>query len=83
VPLAAVGSTRYFEPTADNVYAGTYPLARYLYIYVNKAPGQPLDPLIKEFLTYVLTKEGQEVVIKDGYVPLASEIVDVELEKLQ
>ena len=46
---------------------GTYPLGRYLYIYFNKAPNKPLDPLTREFLTFVLSKEGQEVVVKDGF----------------
>ena len=83
VPLVAVASTKAYEATADNVYAGTYPLSRYLYVYVNRAPGQPLDPLIKQFLLYVLSQEGQEAVVKDGFVPLLTEIVDVELKKLQ
>jgi phosphate transport system substrate-binding protein len=83
VPIAPLGSSAPYEATADNVYAGTYPLSRYLYVYVNKAPGQPLDPLVKQFLLYVLTQEGQEVVVKDGFVPLAKEIVDVELKKLE
>jgi len=83
VPISAVGSTTPYEATADNVYAGTYPLSRYLYIYVNRAPGQPLDPLVKEFLLFVLSEEGQEVVVKDGFVPLAKEIVEVELKKLE
>jgi phosphate transport system substrate-binding protein len=83
VPLSPKGSAKAFEATADNVYAGTYPLSRYLYVYVNRAPGQPLDPLVKEFLAYVLSKEGQEIVVKDGFVPLAKEIVQVELKKLE
>jgi phosphate transport system substrate-binding protein len=83
VPLVAVGGTKAFDATADNVYAGAYPLSRYLYVYVNKKPGQPLDPLVKQFMVYVLSAEGQEVVVKDGYVPLAKEIVDVELKKLE
>ncbi len=83
LPIAPLGSAKAFEANADNVYAGTYPLSRYLYIYVNKAPGQPLDPLVKQFLTYVLSQEGQEVVVKDGFVPLAKEIVEVEMKKLE
>ncbi|MBI3010343.1 MAG: PstS family phosphate ABC transporter substrate-binding protein [Candidatus Omnitrophica bacterium] len=83
VPLSAVGNPKPYEATADNVYAGTYPLSRYLYIYVNKAPGKPLDPLVKQFLVYVLSQEGQGVVVKDGFVPLANEIVNLELKKLE
>ena len=63
----AASATR---PTPDNAYAGSYPLARFLYVYVNKAPGKPLDPLTREFVKLVLSKEGQEVVIKDGYFPI-------------
>ncbi len=83
LPLSGVGSTTAYEATADNVYAGTYPLSRYLYVNINKAPGKPLDPLVKNFLWYVLSQEGQQIVVKDGFVPLAKEIVDVELKKLE
>ena len=51
--------------------SGKYPLSRFLYIYINKAPGKPLDPLVKEYLKLILSKEGQEVVVKDGYLPAA------------
>ena len=57
------------QPTT-NVTSGKYPLSRFLYIYVNKAPGKPLDPLVREFLKLIFSKEGQEVVVKDGYLPL-------------
>ncbi len=83
VPLAPLGSSNFVEAEADNVYAGTYPLSRYLYIYVNRAPGQPLDPLVNEFLRFVLSKQGQQVVVKDGYIPLVKEIVELEQQKLQ
>ena len=58
-------------PTLENVVSGKYPLRRYLYLYVNKPPNQQLDPLRKEFLLLILSKEGQEVVVKDGYLPLS------------
>ena len=83
VPLAGVGGSTVYEATVDNVYAGTYPLSRYLYLYVNKAPGRPFDPLVQQFLTYVLSQEGQQVVVKDGFIPLLKEIVDVEMKKLE
>ena len=57
-------------PNLENVVSGKYPLGRYLYLYINKAPNQHLDPLRKEFLLFILSKEGQEIVIKDGYLPL-------------
>jgi phosphate transport system substrate-binding protein len=83
VPLVPSGGGRTYEATPDNVYAGTYPLARYLYVYVNQAPGRPLDPLIHEFLRFVLSQDGQAVVLKDGLIPLAKEIVDAQMAKLQ
>ncbi len=83
VPLSALGSTKPIEAAADNVYEGTYPLSRHLYIYVNRAPSKPLDPLAEQFLRYVLSQEGQDVVVKDGYVPLLPEIVQVELKRLE
>ncbi len=57
-------------PSLENVISGRYPLGRYLYLYVNKQPNKSLDPLRKEFLFYVLSKEGQRIVVKDGYLPL-------------
>jgi phosphate transport system substrate-binding protein len=67
----------------DDVYAGRYPLARYLYIYVNRAPDQGLDPLRLEFLRFVLSRPGQEIVVKDGYLPLPAAQVEQELAKLR
>jgi phosphate transport system substrate-binding protein len=83
VPLAKKAGDPYVTAELDHVLNGTYPLGRYLYIYFNKAPNKPLDPLTKEFLTFVLSKEGQEVVIKDGFLPLPKKVIDEELKKLQ
>jgi phosphate transport system substrate-binding protein len=62
---------------------GQYPLARFLYVYVNKAPNKPLPPLETEFLKMVLSKTGQMVVVKDGYVPLSGDMATKELAKLE
>jgi phosphate transport system substrate-binding protein len=67
----------------EDVKSGKYPLSRFLYIYINKAPGKPLDPLVKEFCRLIFSKEGQEVVVKDGYLPLPASIVAEELKKLE
>ncbi len=83
VSLSPLGGSKVYDATAENVYAGTYPISRYLYSYVNRAPGQPLDPLVRQFLLYVLSEEGQRVVVKDGFIPLVKEIVDVEMKKLE
>jgi phosphate transport system substrate-binding protein len=73
-------------PSSDGSYedvkSGKYPLWRFLYIYVNKAPGKPLDPLVAEFVKLIFSREGQEVVVKDGYMPLSAEQCRQELAKL-
>ena len=74
LPLAKPGKTDYVEANPDNAIAGTYPLARFLYVYVNKHPNKPLSPLEAEFARLVLAKEGQEVVVKDGYIPLPAKV---------
>ena len=73
LPLASKKGSPFVEPTFENAGKGAYPLARFLYVYVNKAPGKPLSPIVKEFFKYVYSKEGQAVVIKDGYFPLIGE----------
>jgi phosphate transport system substrate-binding protein len=84
VPLAAkAGGPFYGTDTVDHVYSGDYPLARYLYVYLNKAPNRPLDPLVAEFVKYVLARDGQEVVVKDGYLPLKATISAEEKAKTQ
>jgi phosphate transport system substrate-binding protein len=71
-----------FAATYENALNGKYPIARYLYVYVNKSPKKPLDPLTREFLKFVLSKEGQEIVVKDGYLPLTGKMETEELKKL-
>jgi phosphate transport system substrate-binding protein len=66
-----------------DVISGRYPLSRFLYVYVNRAPGKPLDPVVREFLKLVFSKEGQEIVIKDGYYPIPAKVVQEELAKIQ
>ncbi len=82
IPLIKKGNS-YKEAVIENVLDGSYPLARFLYVYVNKKPNKPLDPLIQEFVKYILSKEGQEVVIKDGYVPLPVSVIEEELGKIK
>ncbi|MGR9045581.1 MAG: PstS family phosphate ABC transporter substrate-binding protein [Gammaproteobacteria bacterium] len=83
VPLAEKEGREYVDATPENAIAGTYPLARFLYIYVNKNPNNPLPPLEQEFMKMVLSKAGQQVVIKDGYIPLPAKIVEKALASLQ
>lgn len=72
----------FVEATPENALNGSYPLARSLYIYVNKKPGQPLAPLEREFLKMVMSKVGQEVVVKDGYIPLPAAVVKKQMTAL-
>lgn len=83
VALAKKGSKTFVDATPENAVAGTYPLTRYLYVYVNKKPNQPLAPLDNEFIKMVLSKTGQQVVIKDGYIPLPAKVVDKVLATLK
>ena len=71
-----------FEGSYENVIANQYPLSRYLYLYIVKYPNKPLDPLVKEFLKFVLSKQGQQIVVKDGYLPLPATVSQEELKKL-
>ncbi|MFQ5605382.1 MAG: PstS family phosphate ABC transporter substrate-binding protein [bacterium] len=83
VPLSKKSDGHFYDAEMKNVVSGKYPLARFLYLYVNKEPGKELDPLVREFLKFVFSKEGQEVVIKDGYLPLPYKVVQEELAKLE
>jgi phosphate transport system substrate-binding protein len=79
VPLSAETGGQCYDANAENAYAGTYPIARFLYIYVNKNPNQALDPLRAEFVRYVFSKQGQEAVIKDGYFPVTAPVAKQDL----
>ena len=82
VPLAEKEGMAFKEPSQENTLDGSYPLWRHLLIYVNKSPNKPLDPLVKEFLRFIYSKEGQTVVIKDGFFPLSQGMIEPELQKL-
>ncbi len=74
VPLSKGGEA--FEANEENALAGKFPLARFFYIYVNKEPNKALSPIDAEFLKQVLSRQGQEVVVKDGYIPLPKKVID-------
>jgi phosphate transport system substrate-binding protein len=82
VPLAKKEGDPFVEDTEANTLNGSYPLARFLYVYVNKAPNKPLAPLEAEFVKLVLSQAGQEVVVKDGYIPLPAKVVNKALTDL-
>ena len=84
VKALALGETREtaVEGTYDNCINGKYPLSRFLFVYVNKAPGKPVEPLTLEFLKYALSKDGQAVVLKDGFYPISAEVANATIAEL-
>ncbi|MDH5785808.1 MAG: phosphate ABC transporter substrate-binding protein PstS family protein [Chromatiales bacterium] len=83
VALAKKSGEKFIEATPDNAVSGSYPLSRFLYVYVNKQPNKPLAPLEREFIKMVLSRVGQEVVIKDGYIPLPAKVIEKQLEAIK
>ncbi len=82
VPLAEKDGMAFKEASQQNADDGSYPLWRHLYLYVNKAPNKPLDPIVGEFIKFIYSKEGQKVVVKDGFFPLKADAMEKELKKL-
>jgi phosphate transport system substrate-binding protein len=74
VPLARREGQPFVAPNTATATNGDYPLSRFMFIYVNKVPGRPLPPLEREFLTLVLSRQGQQAVVKDGYIPLPADL---------
>jgi phosphate transport system substrate-binding protein len=74
LPLSAKPDGKLIEANYENCLSGDYPLARFLFVYVNKKPGAPIDKLTSEFLKFVVSKEGQEIVVKDGYFPVPASV---------
>ena len=83
VPLAKKPGKPYVAATNENALNGTYPLSRYLYVYVNKHPNKALEPKVREFIKLILSKQGQHVVVKDGYIPLPAKVASKFLKKLK
>jgi phosphate transport system substrate-binding protein len=82
--LAAEEGGPYYEPSRETVAQRKYPLAQQVKFYVNRAPGQPIDPKVKEYLRYILSQEGQEDIARDGgYFPLNRELAAQERRKLE
>ncbi|AFJ02956.1 Phosphate ABC transporter, periplasmic phosphate-binding protein PstS [Methylophaga frappieri] len=74
VPLAKEAGQPFIDATAENAADGSFPLSRFLWVYVNKAPNEGMSPIDREFMKMILSKVGQEVVVKDGYVPLPEKV---------
>ena len=83
VALTKKAGKPFIAATAENAINKTYPLSRYLYIYINKHPNKPAEPLEREFVKMILSKTGQNVVIKDGYIPVPAKVAEKELAKLK
>ena len=79
VPIKADADSDCFDAVAEAAISGDYPIARFLYIYVNKNPNEPLDPLRGEFIRFVYSKQGQEAVVRDGYFPVLKSLADQDL----
>jgi phosphate transport system substrate-binding protein len=82
VPLTLEEGDEFVEATPENAYTGEYPLARFLFMYTNYKPGSQLDPLRREFVKYVFSKQGQEDVVKDGYYPVPAAIASEQLKSV-
>jgi phosphate transport system substrate-binding protein len=83
VPLSPAEGQPAVSASSENVANGSYPLARFLHIYVNKAPNKPLDRLTAEYLRFILSSEGQRVVVKAGFDPLDAKTAAEQRAKLE
>ena len=82
--LAEKAGAPYVVLTPENVRNRTYPLIRDAYLYINRVPGKPIEPKVKEFIRYILSREGQEDIDKVGlYNPLTASYLREQLMKLQ
>ena len=82
VPISPSADQSFVAPTLENVANRSYPLSRVIYIYVNKPPGAPITPLVREFLRAILSKDGQEAALHEGFLPLSCDLANVELAKI-
>jgi len=82
IPVSVHYGQKCYNPSSEDTLAGKYPIARLLYIYINKKPGEALDPTVAEFIKYVLSKDGQTQTEKGGYYPISAEIAASELQRL-
>ena len=83
IPLVSKGGKSAVEATPANVADGSYPLGRVLFVYVNKPTGKPMDPAIKAFLSFALSREGQRCVSGTGFVPLPDDLAIMNLRRLE
>jgi phosphate transport system substrate-binding protein len=82
VPISPAEGQPAVAASAENAANGSYPLARFLHVYVNRAPGKPLDRLTAEYLRFMLSADGQRIVAKAGFDPLDAQTAGEQLAKL-
>jgi phosphate transport system substrate-binding protein len=82
--LARAAGEPYYEPTKENVWLRKYPISRFTSLVINRPPGKPVEPKVKEFVRYILSRDGMEAVARDGsYLPLMQELIEQQLRKLE
>ena len=83
IALAGRAGGAYVVPSRESFQDRSYPLVRSIYVFLNRAPGKPLEPKLKEFLRYVLSRDGQQLVARNGgYLPLTAAVAREQLQKL-
>lgn len=83
IALAGRNNWKFSLPTAASVFQRKYPLTRFTTVFLDRTPGRPINPAVREFLRYILSREGMEAVVADGaYVPLNADQIAIEREKL-
>lgn len=83
LPVSRSGDGKAVLPTKTALRNGDYPLGRFLNVYIVREPGKEIDPETKEFLRFVLSKNGQAIVAEEGLLPLPVSIAKQELAKLK
>jgi phosphate transport system substrate-binding protein len=84
IALAAGDSGPYIEPTQENVWRRAYPITRFTCVVMNRQPGKPIEPRVKEFVRYILSRDGMQAVVKDGsYLPLTRQLIEEQSRKLE
>jgi phosphate transport system substrate-binding protein len=83
IKVGAADSKEHFEPTPENALAGKYPLARFLLLYVNKNPREPMDRLTYEFVRFINSRQGQEIVVRDGFFPMPAKVAEQTMKALR
>ena len=83
LPISAQAGGPAVPPLPAHILDGSYPISRSLFIYVDRAPGKPLPSLVQEFLRFALSREGQEILARQGFVPLSAARAQAELKKLE